>query len=278
MKTFLSIFLLIPGLMVQSQNLSLTAFGGISNYQGDLQEKRFTATQGHPGFGAGLLYEISNKFSARANITYGNISGDDKASTKNKDRNLNFNSSIADLHLGLEYNILDIYEKGFSPFVFAGISYFHFNPYTTNSTGSKVYLQPLGTEGQGFYAGRKKYKLNGISIPFGAGFKLALGDDLRVGFEIGLRKTNTDYLDDVSTTFADQQLLIVNNGAKAASLSFRGDELKNSRTAYPAAGAQRGSPKYKDWYYFSGLILSFRLKGHSGGRGRSKMGCPVNIQ
>ena len=276
MKLLLSVLLSGATFLAGAQNLHITAFGGLSNYQGDLQEKRITMTQGHVGFGAGLLYEITNKFSARANLTYGRISGDDKLGTKNKDRNLSFSSPVTDVHLGVEYNFLNIYEKGFTPYVFAGLSYFRFNPSTRDSAGNKILLQPLGTEGQGFYEGRTKYSLNGLAIPFGAGAKLALGENIRIGFEIGLRKTNTDYLDDVSTTFADQQLLIANNGAAAAAISFRGDELKNTATAYPAAGAQRGSPKYKDWYYFSGLTLSFRLNG-SGGNSRSGMGCPVNI-
>ncbi|MEJ7611014.1 MAG: DUF6089 family protein [Ferruginibacter sp.] len=278
MKILLSLLLLASGLYTGAQNLHITVFGGFSNYQGDLQEKRFTTTQAGPAFGAGLLYEITNKISARANFTYGKISADDKTGTKNRDRNLSFSSPITDVHLGVEYNILDIYEKVFTPYVFAGISYFHFNPSAIDSTGNKVFLQPLGTEGQGFFEGRKKYDLNQFAIPFGAGAKLALGENLRIGFEIGLRKTNTDYLDDVSTTFADQQALIANNGPQAAALSFRGDELKNSATAYPAAGAQRGSPKFKDWYYFSGLTLSFRLDGNGGGNSRSKLGCPMNIQ
>ena len=278
MKILCSGLLCLSCFFAGAQNLSFTAFGGYANYQGDLQEKRFTAKQSHAAFGAGLLYEITDKLNARANVTLGKISAADALGQKNKDRNLSFSSPITDVHLGLEYNFLNIYEKGFSPYVFGGISYFHFRPSAIDSLGNKVYLQPLGTEGQGFYEDRKKYKLGQFSLPFGAGVKLALGDNVRIGVEVGMRKTNTDYLDDVSKTYVDKNLLAANNGEQAVSLAYRGDELKNG-TGYPADGAQRGGSKYKDWYYFTGLTFSIRLpgKGEMGG-GRKKYGCPVNVQ
>ena len=274
MKSFLTtlaLFCLIHG---NAQNLHATLFAGYANYQGDLQDKRYTTKQAHAAFGGGLLYEISTHFSARANITFGKLSAGDSL-TPNRDRNLSFSSPIIDYHLGIEYSLLDIYSTGFTPYVFAGLSYFHFNPSALDSTGNKVFLQPLGTEGQGFYSGRTKYKLNQFSIPFGGGVKLAVGDNIRIGAEMGLRKTNTDYLDDVSSTYADKTTLQAFSGAKAVELAFRGGELKSPVT-YPAAGAQRGSPKHKDWYYFTGITFSYRFHTAGGGSGKSsKLGCPM---
>lgn len=276
MKTLLTLIFILFSLFSHAQNLSITAFGGFSNYKGDLQEKNFTATKSHPAYGAGLLYEITEKISARANFTVGKISAADKDGNKNKSRNLSFSSPVTDIHLGAEYSLFNIYEKGFTPYVFAGISYFKFNPSALDTSGDKVFLQPLGTEGQGFYDGRKKYNLSQFSLPFGGGVKLALGDNIRIGFEAGFRKTLTDYLDDVSTTYADKDLLTANNGPQAAELAFRGDELKGSLQAYPPAGDQRGQPKFKDWYYFTGLSVAFRLSSISGGGGRkSGIGCPT---
>jgi len=275
---FLIILLVIAAFTVNAQKFHVTVFGGFANYQGDLQDKRFTLNQSHPAFGAGLLYEISDKFYGRANVTFGKVSGDDKNNFKNAARNLNFSSPVTDIHLGLQYHILNPYLHALSPYVFAGISHFSFNPSTKDTLGRKVYLQPLSTEGQGFYQDRKKYNLSQFSIPFGGGLTFSLSEKIRVGVEIGLRKTNTDYLDDVSTTYVDQTLLFNNRGQQAVDLAFRGDELKTG-SAYPADGAQRGSAKSKDWYYFSGFNLSIRLGDGSngGGGGKSKMGCPTNI-
>jgi hypothetical protein len=277
-RIILFIVVFISAFTVEAQDLHITAFGGFSNYQGDLQDKRFTLDQSHPAFGVGFLYEITERIYARANVTFGKISGDDKNNSRNALRNLNFSSKLTDIHLGLEYSILDPYEHSLAPYIFAGISRYSFNPYTTDTFGRKVFLAPLSTEGQGFYQGRKKYKLAQFSIPFGAGVKFSFSENVRLAFEVGLRKTNTDYLDDVSTTYIDQSILLANRGQQAVELAYRGDELKTGLT-YPADGSQRGSAKSKDWYYFSGVTLSIRINGDgSGGSGgRSKTGCPINV-
>ncbi len=280
MKQFSIFFLLITTVVfTNAQKMYVTAFGGFSNYQGDLQDKRFTLNQSHPAVGAGFAYEITDKLLARANATFGKLSGDDKQNTKNAARNLNFTSGITDIHIGLQYHLLNPYEYRLTPYLFAGLSYFHFNPYTHDTANRKVFLQPLSTEGQGFLQGRSNYKLNQFSIPFGGGVKFSLSENVGVGAEVGLRKTNTDYLDDVSTEYVDQFLLLANRGAKAVELAFRGDEVKTG-DPYPAAGSQRGSAKNKDWYYFAGLILAVRLNSNGGGSksgSKSKTGCPTNI-
>jgi hypothetical protein len=259
----------------KSQRLSATLFTGTANYQGDLQPRRFTFNQSHLAIGAGVLYELTEKLYARANVTFGTISADDKKNNRNSIRNLNFTSTVLDVHLGAEYHFFSLYERSVTPYLFTGISYFHFNPKAIDSNGNKVALRPLSTEGQGFYQGRKMYSLNQLAIPFGGGIKLAVNDKLRIGLEVGLRKTFTDYIDDVSTTYVDAALLLVNRGPKAVDLAFRGDELK-SGLAYPAEGAQRGGEKFKDWYYFSGINISYLLGAGIKG-GKNKMGCPAKV-
>lgn len=261
---------------VKAQYFHLSLFGGTSNYQGDLQDKKFTFQQSHAAFGAGLLYEINDQLFARANFTIGTISADDKLATKNTTRNLNFTSKLTDIHVGIEYLFVNLYDHKLAPYVFAGISGYHFNPYTT-ATGSstKVYLQPLGTEGQGFYQGKEKYKLNQLAIPFGGGVKFAVNDNLRLGLEIGLRKLLTDYIDDVSTNYVPQALLLSNNGQQAVDFAFRGDEISPARP-YPTTSLTRGNPKSKDWYYFSGIILNYRIDPDQlkGKNRHVKTGCP----
>jgi hypothetical protein len=162
--------------------------------------------------------------------------------------------------------------------VFAGVAVYHFNPYTTDTAGRKYFLQPLSTEGQGFYQDRKPYKLTQFAIPFGGGFKAALGENLRVGVEFGIRKLFTDYLDDVSTTYVDPNLLLTNRGPKSVELAYREMELK---TGVPyQTGENRGNPKFKDWYYFTAVTTSIRLGSSGGGGGkakRSRIGCPRRI-
>ena len=265
-----------------SQKIHVNTFIGIANYQGDLQEKRLTFNQARFAAGGGISYELSEKLLLRAGVIAGRVTADDKLNSKNSFRNLNFTSSVTEGQLAAEYYFRNLYEHSLSPYVFAGLAVYHFNPFTKDTSGNKFFLKPLSTEGQGFYQNRKPYELTQFAIPFGGGVKFALKDNIRVGFELGLRKLFTDYLDDVSTTYVDQDLLLLNQGAKSVELAFRSGELKNVFT-YPPGGTQRGANKAKDWYYFTGLTASFRIGGSDRvGRGnwkraKSGTGCPTGV-
>jgi hypothetical protein len=116
-----------------------------------------------------------------------------------------------------------------------------------------------------------------MGIPIGGGVKLNLSENINVGIEIGLRKLFTDYLDDVSTNYVDENLLFANRGSKAVELAYRGDEIKNGIMQYPEAGKQRGSPKAKDLYYFTLVTLSFRLGAINFSNSNSQWACPKNV-
>ena len=264
-------------IQVSAQKFFLNTLIGTANYQGDLQDKRFSFNQARLAFGAGVTYEVSDKFSVRAGLTLAKVGADDKKNAKVFYRNLNFTSPITELHLAGEYYLLNPYEHSLAPYLFGGLAVYHFNPYTRDSLGAKYYLRPLSTEGEGFYQNKKNYSLTQLAIPFGAGIRLSLSENIRVGLEVGMRKLFTDYLDDVSTNYVDQNLLLANRGAKAVELAYRGNELKNG-APYPAGGEQRGSSKYKDWYYFTGLTTSIRLgSGNNSRGGRSGIGCPAKV-
>jgi len=266
----------------QSQRLHVDIHAAAANYQGDLQGKRFTFTNAHPALGLGLSYDITNKFIVKALATYTKLSANDKDNTTAKGvefRNLDFRSTIYEAQLALEYNLFDLSERSFTPYVFAGIAAFHFNPYSYNTEGNKVFLRPLSTEGQGLssYPYRKPYNLNQIAIPFGGGLKFAINDRLQLGIEIGLRKLFTDYLDDVSTSYVDSLTLLSARGPQAVAFAYRGNEIPGS-PGYPADGAQRGNPKGKDWYYMTGIRISYLLFANRNDEGRkTKTGCPKSI-
>lgn len=260
--------------ILSAQKLHLDASLGASNYTGDLQQKRYTFKQSHPAVAIGLSYELTEKLRIRTQFTVGKLSGHDKFNPLTAMRNLNFTSSFTEGQLAAEYILRDLSQYAISPYLFAGIAVYHFNPHTKDTNGVKYYLQPLNTEGQGFYQGRQPYKLTQFAIPFGGGIKLALSENLRVGVELGIRKLFTDYLDDLSSTYVDPNIILANRGSKTLELAYRGGELKNG-IAYPT-GDNRGGPKFKDWYYFTGVTLSIRL-GSNSGSSRSKIGCPTKI-
>ena len=259
-----------------AQGFNLDLFLGTSNYLGDLQEKRFTFNQAHLAGGIGLSYDLTEKFSLRGGVMFGKISGDDKLG-RNKARNLNFSSGLTEAHLGVQYYITPLGQRSLTPYVFAGLALYHFDPYTHDTSGTKYYLKPLSTEGQGFIEDKEYYSLTKMAIPFGAGVKLSLSDKINVGLEIGFRKLFTDYLDDVSDVYVDRNLLLANRGEKAVELAYRGDEIKDGTFTYPDAGSQRGSPQVKDWYYFTGLTLSYKLGGGNRKGDKAQWSCPKDV-
>jgi hypothetical protein len=272
----LSIIFFLFSLAVCAQNLSLDLYVGTSNYRGDLQDQAFLFSQSHLGGGVGLTYRFNNHIYARSSFILGKISGNDNSGS-NKFRNLNFTSGITEGNLEILYLVTPLLVHSFSPYFFTGISVYHFNPYTHDTLGNKYYLKPLSTEGEGFLDGVKNYNLTQIGIPVGGGIKLSLSENIDVGFEIGLRKIFTDYLDDVSTNYVDENLLFTNRGAKAVELAYRGDELKGGDLQYPVAGKQRGSPKAKDMYYFTLISLSYRFGTLNFSKSHSQWSCPKNV-
>lgn len=260
-------------------------FAGIADYQGDLTEKIFQ----NPRFAFGIngAYQITSRINLRAGLSFAKVSGADSLSSQRdlQLRNLSFQTSITELSLIGEYDIFDMDLKPWSPYAFAGIAVYHFNPYTFDRSGNKIFLQPLSTEGQGLPGyPNKPYSLTQLAIPFGGGIKYDISSTVRIALEFGMRKLFTDYLDDVSGNYADPNELFANKGQTAVDLSYRGDEVAGGNLNYPVKGFTRGSPKYKDYYYFTGIHLMFRLPEGGGGgmhyspKGRNKRyGCPTNF-
>jgi hypothetical protein len=123
----------------------------------------------------------------------------------------------------------------------------------TEYDGSEIELQKLGTEGQGTsLSSRGPYSLTQLCIPLGVGFRCSLGEMTSLNFEFGLRKTFTDYLDDVRMdTYVDPTVIAAENGPYAGVLSNR--SLDGSRYG------KRGSASTKDWYVITGVMLTFKL-------------------
>jgi hypothetical protein len=288
MKTvFLFILFLLNVLFVPAQRVFIGVDGGLANYNGDLLDKLYPKKITNGFIGLTVHYELQEQLLIRGAFNFARVNGSDAYSEKPnlQLRNLQFESAISEFSVVGEYYLFNMNEKRFSPYGFIGLGIFHFNPYTYDSTGRKVFLKPLSTEGQGItgYPDRKPYSLTQFAIPFGGGIKYAINDELRIGLEIGIRKLFTDYLDDVSKTYVDPNDLLTAKGPLAVEMSYRGDEVPTGNPAYPAKGAQRGGEKSKDYYYFTGLHLTYKLGGNGGGGGigggkrKNQTGCPVNV-
>ncbi len=90
------------------------------------------------------------------------------------------------------------------------------------------------------------YSLQGLAIPFGIGVKYSISQSVGLAFEWGMRKTFTDYIDDVSTNYP-----IINS---AVNPNFRYDLSDPAGTH--SGGEQRGNPKTMDWFNFAGVSIT----------------------
>lgn len=266
---FLILFIAIVStftVLSQPKNRSseLGLFLGANYYIGDLNPLGHFNQFTKPAGGVVFRYNFNERLAARGNLYYGSIEGDDSFSNSasQQQRNLSFNSKIIELSSQLEFNFLNYLigddNKLFSPYIFAGLAGFKFNP-KANINGSWVELQPLGTEGQGLNNGatKRKYKRTQISIPFGVGIKTNLSARIGLSVEWGMRKTFTDYIDDVSKRYYDPAVLAVKRGATAANLS---DPSIGTDPNFSNVGRQRGNAITKDWYVFSGIALTVKFK------------------
>ncbi len=243
-------------------NQEFGILGGTGYYIGDMNSTHFNNLR----VAGGITYRknFDRRFTFKSSALYTNVYANDENSKDliKVNRNLKFKSDIIELSGQIEFNFL-AYETGnslynWTPFIFTGVSIFNYNPQAEGSDGQWYDLQELGTEGQGTtsFPNRKKYSLTQLSVPFGGGVKIGVSDNFNIIVEYGLRKTFTDYIDDVSTTYVGIPSEFTNIAIELADQSIDGPQL---------AGIARGDETNKDWYSFSGITLSFRLQGKTKG-------------
>ena len=245
------------------ENTEVGFIGGVSYYLGDLNTTHFNNSL--PFGGIVIRKNIDRRFSYKAELLYLNIAADDRIDATDTiaiNRGLHFRSSVFELSGQIEFNFLP-FEAGnalytWTPFVYTGLSFFHFNPQAENKDGLWVNLQELGTEGQGSnsFPERKKYPLTQLAIPLGGGLKIAINPSFNIILEYGVRKSFTDYLDDVSTTYPEG---VNSNVPDISNATYE----MSDPTGTHIAGDQRGNPEKKDWYSFAGITLSFKLNNNT---------------
>ncbi|WP_051568246.1 type IX secretion system protein PorG [Crocinitomix catalasitica] len=234
-------------------------FGGGTYYIGDLNPStHFKYSK--PAVGMIFRYNLTTRYSMRLTANMGDLYAADAYSDDPyaQQRNLDFKSRLYEIAFGMEfdffkYRINDM-EYPITPYFFYQFAYARINP-MTNFNGVDYELQPLGTEGQGsaLSDNKKLYNLNQFTIPLGIGLKFNLRSRIAMSFEYSVRKTFTDYIDDVSGSYVNGAQLSQLNGPLAADLADRSlsDSPRNS-------GTNRGTVVGKDWYFFYGVMITFK--------------------
>lgn len=247
------------------KHISLGVNAGGMNYIGDLNHQSMFGKV-DLGFGGLFRYHFDSRWNVGIDAAYGHVSGGNPDYIKR--RNLSFSSSILEASMRVEFNFLPFgsgdRQFQWTPYIFGGFGLFAFKPTATylNAAGETVVveLQPLHTEGQGSeaYPDRKPYALTDVMMPFGLGFRFKPNEMLSLGVEYGFRKTWTDYIDDVSTTYVSKDILnYYCPDGTAAMLADRSAEVEPGFVNAP--GMQRGDDSLDDWYAYFNLYVTFRL-------------------
>ena len=284
---------LLIGITTGSQaqsRLGVFIGGGTTWYYGDMNERLLTQPNLFSNyFNGGIIYRLSPHVDIVGNYFNGEIVGADSLSIQeyNIKRNLHFQTKIWEASFRADYKLFGQQtrkkNRAFTPYVFIGIGYFHFNPKAVHN-GQLIELQPLGTEGQYIDGGNypKPYKLYQLSVPLGIGIEARISNAFSIRVEVSNHFAFTDYLDDLSGNYADSaKLLITPNGV----LAF--DMASNLNRSYPTEGSGRGNPKHNDTFMNAGISILYTpellRKGNNNGskrnahRGRSKnkKNCPA---
>ncbi len=271
-RTFLFVLFLITATLsstaqeansyVQQGEFGITL--GAAHYFGDLNT-RAGLNRPKPAVGAFFRKQFGNYVGLRVAAHYAQLGYSDTYSKNEyqKTRNLSFNSNIFELGVQGDFNFFkyvpnDPYHN-FTPYVTLGVGVFTYDPYAYLD-GQKYFLRPLGTEGQTAGIG-KEYGTMALCIPFGVGIKYSINNKVNLSFEITQRFTTTDYLDDVSTTYAPASAFPPgpNGPSVAFLLQDRSYETRPDDPLGSHLGAQRGWSKQKDQYVIAEIGISFNI-------------------
>lgn len=226
---------------------------GVSNYFGDLNTN-WRINRLHLAGGLNGRYNFNDRLCLKFGLNAGQISAYDSDATNifEQRRNLHFKSFLADATLQFEFNFMPYVhghrEYWYTPYMFAGPSFFFFNP-RAELDGQWYNLAEYGTEGQ--FRGEEYNTAQG-ALAYGFGFKFDLSYRWSVNIELSGRKVFTDYLDDVSGSYADIRDIRAQRGEVGAALADRSVEPKIG-----LPGRQRGNGKNNDAYAMLGIGLQY---------------------
>ncbi len=240
---------------------------GAAHYFGDLNT-RAGLNRPKPAVGIFFRKQFGNYVGLRIAGRYAQVGYSDVYSKNDyqRTRNLSFNSNLFELAVQGDFNFFKYIpndpDHSFTPYVTLGLGLFTYDPYAYYN-GEKVFLRPLGTEGQtGGFEGRKEYNTMAVCIPFGVGIKYSINEKMNLSIEVCQRFTTTDYLDDVSTTFAPKNPYFP-DGPNGPSLAYlmqdRSYEINPTNMLSSVPGRQRGWSKQRDQYVIAEIGISFNI-------------------
>lgn len=243
--------------------------GGVSQYFGDLNPDIHFNT---PKIVLGLFFrkQITDYIAVRIEGQFSQLGYSDVYNTQNAfdlRRNLSFNTNLWQLGFQGDFNFLRFIpgdgDHRATPYLTIGIGMFSFDPYAYLD-GQKYYLRELGTEGQSAgYEGRKPYNNIAAYIPLGLGYKYNLNPKMNISIEAVYNFTTTDYLDDVSKTYAGiSNFTTLPNGDPSVAALLQDRSYETGSPPIGIQGRQRGYSNQNDSYIYLEVMFSFNLSSY----------------
>jgi hypothetical protein len=242
---------------------------GASQYFGDLNPDFHFNT---PKVVMGLFFrkQITDYIAIRIEGQFSQLGYSDVYNTQNAfdlRRNLSFNTNVWQLGFQGDFNFFRFIpgdgNHRSTPYLTFGIGMFSFDPYAYLD-GQKYYLRELGTEGQTVgYDGRKPYNNIAAFIPLGLGYKYNLNPKMNIGIEAVYNFTTTDYLDDVSKTYAGiNNFPALPNGDPSVAALLQDRSYETGSPPIGIQGRQRGYSNQKDSYLYLEIMFSFNISSY----------------
>lgn len=258
----------------KNQRKSILLGIGITNFLGDIGGRDKEGTHFSPAdidlnstsFAGhlGLRYRIASNFATKTLLQYGLFAGNDTYTNQvnRRNRNVRFQTHLFEISQQFEfilarneqfgsrhrrYGLKGFRPKNFQIYFFTGVSFFGFIPQGQGGGYGWTNLRPLKTEGQGLTKNTEEYERYSFGIPLGFGYKMGLTQMWSMSFELSYTHTFTDYLDDVSGNYFDNDLIESNYGSKAA---YFADPSLGPFPDWTVAGKPRGNSDYNDVYIY----------------------------
>ena len=202
---FVLLFFLVQAAYAQKYEIGV-GIGGL-NYTGDIaKDSRFLNTRPAATF----LYRnnISRSISHRITLTGGRLTSSDEDASDpvlGGQRNAGFGVTLVEVGTAFEYNFLDFRKEDsqidWSPYFFLGVSFFYFSG-SDDLNNNYSSFQP--------------------AIPLGVGVKWNATKRLNFEFEVGVRNTFYDLLDNISEGDLNDRNFQFGNGVDKDTFYYSG--------------------------------------------------------
>ncbi|RMG82972.1 MAG: hypothetical protein D6707_01805 [Bacteroidetes bacterium] len=198
-------------------------FAGGSYYVGELNNYHFNFALTHFAYGGVFRRYINKRWAFRISGFKSKLSGSAKYGYPAffNDKNYAFTSTLIEGSAQFEFSFFNYIPNDeniyFTPYAFAGIGMFYFSPKSASGADLEYQSAQNGVS----------YNKRVVNMPFGLGVRFKPHHRFNFTLEWGVRKTFTDYIDDIGAPYTRNY--------------------------------QRGFMYNKDWYSLFGLIVAVRL-------------------